>query len=37
MSDNGAVRDYRITAIRPDAQDIDRRIEGLQIGIQAEV
>lgn len=34
MSDNGAVRDYRITAIRPEA---DRCIEGLQIGTQAEV
>lgn len=25
------MRDYQITAIRPDAQDADRRIDGLQI------
>lgn len=25
------MREYQITAIRPDAQDADRRIEGLQI------
>ncbi len=25
------MREYQITAIRPDAQDVDRRIDGLQI------
>jgi hypothetical protein len=25
------LREYQITAIRPDAQDVDRRIDGLQI------
>lgn len=25
------MREYQITAIRPDPQDVDRRIEGLQI------